>query len=77
MSDHAPLSPSSSERWINCTKSALHNAGGDTGSTYAQQGSEARLTAQRYDLHFIKNFDYSFWFNISDSVNQSSESVVL
>lgn len=46
MSDHAPLSPSSSERWINCTKSALHNAGGDTGSTYAQQGSEAHLMAE-------------------------------
>lgn len=46
MSDHAPLSPSSSERWINCTVSAKHNVGSDTSSTYAQQGSEAHLMAE-------------------------------
>lgn len=46
MSDHAPLSPSSSERWINCTASAKHNVGSDTSSTYAQQGSEAHLMAE-------------------------------
>ena len=33
---HAILSPSSSERWINCPPSAKENAGGDTGSIYAQ-----------------------------------------
>ena len=38
---HAILSPSSSERWINCPPSAKENAGGDTGSTYAQQGTNA------------------------------------
>ena len=38
---HAILSPSSSERWINCPPSAKENAGGDTGSTYAQQGTDA------------------------------------
>ena len=32
---HAILSPSSSERWINCPPSAKENAGGDTGSSYA------------------------------------------
>lgn len=43
---HAILSPSSSERWINCPPSAKENAGGDTGSSYAQQGSEAHLMAE-------------------------------
>ena len=38
---HAILSPSSSERWINCPPSAKENAGGDTSSTYAQQGTDA------------------------------------
>ena len=46
MSSHALLSPSSSERWINCTKSAIHNAGGDTGSTYAQQGTDAHALCE-------------------------------
>lgn len=46
MSGHALLSPSSSERWINCPPSAKENAGGDTGSSYAQQGSEAHLMAE-------------------------------
>lgn len=46
MSGHALLSPSSSERWINCTKSAMHNAGGDTGSTYAQQGTDAHALCE-------------------------------
>ena len=40
---HAILSPSSSERWINCPPSAKENAGGDTGSTYAQQGTDAHV----------------------------------
>ena len=43
---HALLSPSSSERWINCPPSAKENAVSDTGSTYAQQGSEAHLLAE-------------------------------
>lgn len=39
---HALLAPSSSERWINCPKSALKNAAvPDTSSSYAQQGSDA------------------------------------
>ena len=38
---HAILSPSSSERWISCPPSAKENAGGATGSTYAQQGTDA------------------------------------
>ena len=46
MSDHAPLSPSSSERWINCTASAKHNVGSDTGSTYAQQGTDAHALCE-------------------------------
>ena len=37
---HAILSPSSSERWINCPPSAKENAGGDTGSSYAKLGTE-------------------------------------
>lgn len=37
----AILSPPSSERWINCSPSAKENAGGDTGSSYAQQGTDA------------------------------------
>lgn len=41
MSGHALLSPSSSERWMNCPPSAKENVGGDTGSSYAQQGTEA------------------------------------
>lgn len=43
---HALLAPSSSERWINCPPSAKENAGGSTGSAYAQQGSEAHLCAE-------------------------------
>lgn len=43
---HALLSPSSSERWINCPPSAKENVGGNTGSSYAQQGSEAHLCAE-------------------------------
>lgn len=46
MSGHALLSPSSSERWINCPPSAKENAVSDTGSTYAKQGSEAHLLAE-------------------------------
>lgn len=38
---HSNLSPSSSERWIECPPSALLNAGGNTGSSYAQQGTDA------------------------------------
>lgn len=41
MTGHALLSPSSSERWINCPPSAKENTGGDTGSSYAQQGTDA------------------------------------
>ncbi|MCM1271472.1 MAG: DUF2800 domain-containing protein [Ruminococcus flavefaciens] len=41
MAGHALLSPSSSERWINCPPSAKENTGGDIGSSYAQQGTEA------------------------------------
>lgn len=46
MSDHAPLFPSSSERWINCTASAKHNVGSDTSSTYAQQGTDAHALCE-------------------------------
>lgn len=41
MSGHALLSPSSSSRWINCPPSAKLNANDDTGSSYAQQGTDA------------------------------------
>ena len=41
MSGHALLSPSSSSRWINCPPSAKLNADDDTGSSYAQQGTDA------------------------------------
>ncbi len=46
MSGHALLSPSSSERWINCPPSAKENAGGNTGSTYAQQGTDAHALCE-------------------------------
>jgi len=43
---HALLSPSSSERWINCPPSAKENAGGSTGSVYAQQGTDAHTLCE-------------------------------
>ena len=43
---HAILSPSSSERWINCPPSAKENACGNTGSTYAQQGTDAHALCE-------------------------------
>lgn len=43
---HALLAPSSSERWINCPPSAKENAGGDTGSSYAQQGTDAHALCE-------------------------------
>lgn len=43
---HAILSPPSSERWINCPPSAKENAGGDTGSSYAQQGTDAHVLCE-------------------------------
>lgn len=43
---HALLSPSSSERWINCPPSAKENAGGSTGSAYAQQGTDAHTLCE-------------------------------
>lgn len=43
---HALLSPSSSERWINCPPSAKENAGGSTGSAYAQQGTDAHALCE-------------------------------
>ncbi|NLT09529.1 MAG: DUF2800 domain-containing protein [Ruminococcus sp.] len=46
MSSHALLSPSSSERWINCPPSAKENVGGDTGSSYAQQGTDAHALCE-------------------------------
>ena len=46
MSDHALLSPSSSERWINCPPSAKENVGDDTGSSYAQQGTDAHTLCE-------------------------------
>mgnify|MGYP003296982878 CR=1 FL=1 len=46
MSSHALLSPSSSERWINCPPSAKENVGGDTGSSYAQQGTNAHALCE-------------------------------
>ena len=46
MSGHALLSPSSSERWINCPPSAKENAVGDTGSSYAQQGTDAHALCE-------------------------------
>lgn len=46
MSSHALLSPSSSERWINCPPSAKENVGGDTGSIYAQQGTDAHALCE-------------------------------
>lgn len=47
MAGHALLSPSSSERWINCPPSAKENTGGNTGSSCTQQGTEAHLLAER------------------------------
>lgn len=47
MTGHALLSPSSSERWINCPPSAKENMVGNTGSSYAQQGTGAHLLAER------------------------------
>ena len=38
---HSNLPPSSSERWIKCPPSALLNVGGNTGSLYTQQGTDA------------------------------------
>lgn len=38
---HSNLPPSSSERWIKCPPSALLNVGGNTGSSYTQQGTDA------------------------------------
>lgn len=46
MSGHALLSPSSSERWINCPPSAKENAVGDTGSSYAQEGTDAHALCE-------------------------------
>ena len=43
---HAILSPSSSERWINCPPSAKENAVSDTGSTYTQQGTDAHALCE-------------------------------
>lgn len=43
---HALLSPSSSERWINCPPSAKENAGDSTGSSYAQQGTDAHALCE-------------------------------
>lgn len=43
---HALLSPSSSERWINCPPSAKENAGGSTGSAYSQQGTDAHVLCE-------------------------------
>lgn len=43
---HALLSPSSSERWINCPPSAKENVGGSTGSSYAQQGTDAHALCE-------------------------------
>lgn len=44
---HAILSPSSSERWINCPPSAMENAAQtDTGSSYAQQGTDAHALCE-------------------------------
>lgn len=43
---HALLSPSSSERWINCPPSAKENADGNTGSSYAQQGTDAHALCE-------------------------------
>ncbi len=44
--NHAFRPPSSSERWINCLPSAKENAGGSTGSTYAQQGTDAHALCE-------------------------------
>ena len=46
MTGHALLSPSSSERWINCPPSAKENTGGDIGSSYAQQGTDAHALCE-------------------------------
>ena len=46
MSGHALLSPSSSERWINCPPSAKENSGGDTGSSYAKIGTSAHTLCE-------------------------------
>jgi hypothetical protein len=46
MNSHALLSASSSERWINCPPSAKENMGGDTGSSYAQQGTDAHALCE-------------------------------
>lgn len=43
---HALLSPSSSERWINCPPSAKKNTDSDTGSSYAQQGTDAHTLCE-------------------------------
>lgn len=44
--NHALLSPSSSERWINCPPSAKENAGSSTGIAYAQQGTYAHALCE-------------------------------
>ena len=43
---HALLSPSSSERWINCPPSAKENTGSENGSSYAQQGTDAHTLCE-------------------------------
>ena len=45
MSGHALLSPSSSERWINCPPSAKENAGGDT-RHLCPQGTDAHALCE-------------------------------
>ena len=51
MGKHSPCSPSSSFRWIKCTKSARINAeADDRGSPYAQQGTDAHSLCE----HLVK-----------------------
>jgi len=55
MGDHARLSASSSERWMNCPKSVAlsEKCGGDTTSNYAEEGREAHLLGEYKIKHAL------------------------
>ena len=52
MTNHALLSASSSDRWLNCPPSARLNAGPEsTVSTYALEGTEAHQLCELSLIH--------------------------